>query len=158
MFRKMRRFKQSLSDDDVKSVLKSENRGVLSVLGDDGYPYGVPIDFYFDENENKIYFHCAKSGHKLDAIKACPKASFCVYDSGYKKDGDWAYTVKSVIAFGKVALVEDKEKQYEICLKLCEKFNKGDKYVKKEMKNFSSALLCLEFDIEHMTGKLVHEA
>ena len=75
MFRKMRRFKQELNETECKKILKNEVRGVLSVIGDDGYPYGLPIDYWYDEIENHIYFHGAKEGHKLDAIKKCNKVS-----------------------------------------------------------------------------------
>ena len=82
MFREMRRFKQQISTEKCVEILKNEPRGVLMVLGDDDYPYGIPIDFYYDEREKKIYFHSAKQGHKIDAINRHDKASFCVYDQG----------------------------------------------------------------------------
>ena len=69
MFRKMRRFKQQLTAEECVAILKREKRGVLSVIGDDGYPYGMPLDHYYDEGSGKLYFHCAKAGHKLDAIR-----------------------------------------------------------------------------------------
>lgn len=84
MFRQMRRYKQQLSDNDCIQVLKNEMRGVLAVIGDDDYPYTIPLSFYFSEEENKIYFHGACKGHKIDAIKKCDKASFCVLSNGVK--------------------------------------------------------------------------
>ena len=69
MFREMRRFKQHVSEDECKKILKEENRGVFSVMGDNGYPYTIPINFYYDETDHKIYFHGAKEGHKVDAIR-----------------------------------------------------------------------------------------
>ncbi len=80
MFRKMRRFKQQITEEECMQILEKEPRGILSVLGDDDYPYGVPLDFWYDREENKIYFHGAKSGHKLDAIQKHDKVSFCVMD------------------------------------------------------------------------------
>lgn len=94
MFRKMRRFKQELSKEECMEILKNEPRGVLSVLGDDGYPYGMPVTHWYNEKNGKIYFHGAKSGHKIDAIKNCDKVSFCVYDKGYRKENDWAAEYK----------------------------------------------------------------
>ncbi|SDB03994.1 Pyridoxamine 5'-phosphate oxidase [Pseudobutyrivibrio sp. YE44] len=88
MFRKMRRFKQQVSEAECIDILKSTKRGVLSVIGDDGYPYGMPINHYYCEEDGKIYFHGAKAGHKIDAIKACDKASYCVYNDGFRKEGD----------------------------------------------------------------------
>ncbi|MGN0730784.1 MAG: pyridoxamine 5'-phosphate oxidase family protein [Treponema sp.] len=88
MFRPMRRFKQQITDSECKEILKNEKRGVLSLLGDDGYPYGLPMSHYYVDEDNNIYFHGAKEGHKIDAIKNYDKASFCVYDKGFRmKDG-----------------------------------------------------------------------
>ena len=95
MFREMRRFKQALSPEECIEVLKNEPRGVLSLIGDDGYPYGIPMDHWYCEEDGKLYFHCAREGHKLDALKACSKASYCVYDQGYRKEGEWALNIRN---------------------------------------------------------------
>lgn len=158
MFRKMRRFKQQISNEECIEVLKNTKRGVLSLIGDDGYPYGLPIDHWYCEDDGKIYFHGAKEGHKIDAIKACDKVSFCVYDDGYRKDGEWALNIKSVIIFGRIKLVEDEEKARVICTELVRKFTDDEEYLQKELANAFSRVQCLELDPEHMTGKLVNEA
>ncbi len=158
MFRKMRRFKQQISNEECIGVLKNTKRGVLSLIGDDGYPYGLPIDHWYCEDDGKIYFHGAKEGHKIDAIKACDKVSFCVYDDGYRKDGEWALNIKSVIIFGRIKLVEDEEKARVICTELVRKFTDDEEYLQKELANAFSRVQCLELDPEHMTGKLVNEA
>ena len=113
MFRKMRRFKQQLEQKECIEVLKSQPRGVLSILGEDGYPYGIPIDYWYCEEENRIYFHGAKEGHKIDAIKECDKASFCVYDEGYREEGEWALNIKSVIIFGRIVWLKNRK---NLCL------------------------------------------
>ena len=154
----MRRFKQQTDDAECIKILKNEWRGVLALSGDDGYPYTVPIDFFYDEDDGKIYFHCAKEGHKIDAIEKCDKASFCVTDKGYKKDGDWAYTVTSVVVFGRIKKVTDEAKTRDKVRKLAYKYNPSDEYVDKEWEAAKSRVLCLELSIEHMTGKRVHEA
>ena len=97
MFRDLTRKKQKLSSVECKEIFKQEVRGVLAVNGDDGYPYALPINFYFDEKGNKLYFHSGKVGHKLDAIANSDKVSFCVYDKGYHKDGHWSLNIRSVI-------------------------------------------------------------
>ena len=76
MFRKMRRFKQQLEESECIELLKSEPRGVLSLIGDNGYPYGIPMDHFYCEENGRLYFHCAKEGHKIDALTACDKASY----------------------------------------------------------------------------------
>lgn len=158
MFRTMRRFKQQISDAECIEILKTEKRGVLSLIGDDGYPYGIPLSHFYDERDGKIYFHGAKEGHKIDAIKANPKASFCVMDKGFRKDGEWALNIKSVIVFGKVSLITDIKKAEEICTKLVQKFTDDKEYLEMELKNALARVQCFEFTIEHMTGKLVNES
>lgn len=88
MFRKMRRFKQQITKEECREVLKNAKRGVLSLLGEDGYPYGLPINHWYCEGDGKLYFHGAKEGYKIEAIRKCDKASFCAYDEGYRKEGD----------------------------------------------------------------------
>ena len=158
MFRKMRRFKQQISDEECIEVLRSTKRGVLSLVGDDGYPYGIPIDHWYCEDDGKLYFHGAKEGHKIDAIKSCDKVSYCVYDEGYRKDGDWALNIKSVIVFGRIKLVEDEGKAGEICMAIARKFTDDEEYIQKEMTNAFPRVQCLEITPDHMTGKLVKES
>ena len=92
MFREVRRFKQRLNRDECLEILKQTKRGILSVNGDEGYPYGVPLNHYYDEETGKIYFHGASRGHKVDSIRKDDRVSFCVYDDGYRKEGVWALT------------------------------------------------------------------
>jgi len=158
MFRGMRRFKQQIPDEECVSVLKNEPRGVLSVLGDDGYPYGIPLDHWYCEADGKLYFHCAKEGHKIDAIRACDKVSYCVYDGGYRKEGEWALNIRSVVVFGRMKLVEDIEKAREICSNICRKFTDDEEYLARQLERDMSRVQCLELTPEHMTGKLVNES
>ena len=158
MFRKMRRFKQQITNEECIAVLKTETRGVLSMLGDDGYPYCIPMNHWYCEADGKLYFHGAKEGHKIDAIKKCSKVCYTVFDKGYRKDGEWALNVKSVVVFGKIALVTDEAKSKEICTALCRKFTDDEIYISKELNNSLSRVQCLELTPEHMTGKLVDES
>ena len=154
MFRNMRRFKQQLTDAECEEILRHEPRGVLAVLGDDGYPYAVPLDFVYEDG--KIYFHCAGEGHKIDAIKRCDKASFCVTDAGERPEGQWWRIFRSVIAFGRVRILEDREEVLSRVRSLGLKFA-GPEYVEKELQRDGKRVQCLEFTIEHMTGKRVNE-
>ena len=158
MFREMRRFKQQVSEAECIDILKSTKRGVLSVIGDEGYPYGMPINHYYCEADGKLYFHGAKAGHKIDAIKACDKASYCVYNDGFRKEGDWALNITSVIIFGRIHLVEDDEVALKICSELTKKFTDDQDYLDKEIKNSFCNVQCIELVPEHMTGKLVNES
>jgi len=154
----MRRFKQEISREECIEVLKNEPRGVLSVLGDDDYPYGLPVSHYYDEETGNIYFHCAAVGHKIDAIAKHDKVSFCVMDKGYRKEGDWALNIKSVIAFGRAKLLEDRARVHEVCGMLTRKFTDDPEYLEKELRINGDRVQVVEITVEHMTGKLVNES
>ena len=158
MFRKMRRFKQQISEEECREILKQEPRGVLSLIGDNGYPYGIPMDHWYCEEDGKLYFHGAKEGHKIDAIEKCDKASYCVYDKGFRKEGEWALNIKSVVVFGRLRPIHDVEKSMKICRELCGKFTEDQEYIEHEVKHAGPHVLCLECTPEHMTGKLVNES
>ena len=158
MFRKLTRIKQQISDEECKEILKTELRGVLSVLGDNDYPYGMPLNHFYNEDDGKIYFHSCMTGHKVDAIKKHDKVSFCVMDSGFKKEGEWALNIKSVIVFGRIEIIEDREKIYDIARKLSYKFTDDSKYIEHEVVHAGPRTLMFALVPEHMTGKLVNES
>ena len=158
MFREMRRKKQQLTMEECVEILKQEPRGILSMLGDDGYPYGIPMTHWYCEENGHLYFHGAKEGHKIDAIEKCDKVSFCVHDKGYRKEGEWALNIKSVVVFGRMKVLEDAEVKKKICENLCLKFTEDQEYIKEELRKYLEATWCLELIPEHMTGKLVNES
>ena len=158
MFRPMLRQKQQLSETECLELLKTELRGVLSVLGDEDYPYGIPLNHYYCEEDGKLYFHSGKQGHKLDALRRHPKASFCVYDRGFRREGEWALNIQSVIVFGRVEIVEDHEVALEICRKLSRKFTPDERYIEDEVKSAGHRVLVFALVPEHISGKLVNEA
>lgn len=158
MFREVARKKQQLSKKECIEILKQEKRGVLSVCGDDDYPYGMPMNHFYCEEDGKLYFHSGKHGHKVDAIKANDKVSFCVYDEGYRREGEWSLNIKSVIVFGRLREVKEDERIREIVRSLCAKFTSDTEYVEKEIRESGPRTLYLELIPEHMTGKLVNEA
>ena len=158
MFREMVRFKQALTPEECVEVLKSEKRGVLSVNGDDGYPYCIPINHFYNDEDGKIYFHGGRQGHKIDAIRRHDKVSFCVYDSGFRKEGDWALNIKSVIVFGRVEIVEDEDWAIEVSRRLSRKFTLDEDYIQHEVEKSGPRTLVFALQPEHMTGKLVNES
>ena len=158
MFREMNRKKQQLTDEECRDILKTELRGVLSVNGDDGYPYGLPTNHYYCEEDGKIYFHSGMKGHKVDAIKKDNKVSYCVYDSGFRRDGEWALNVKSVIVFGRIEFVDDREEIYRIARLLSRRFTDDEEYIEKEVEHAGWRTLMFALVPEYMTGKLVNEA
>ena len=158
MFREVVRKKQSLEMPQIIKILNSEKRGVLSVQGDNGYPYGLPMNFWYNEENGCLYFHSGKKGHKIDALSSDDKVSFCVYDEGYRKDGEWALNISSVIIFGRMRIVEDEEKALEIYRKLSFKFTSDIDYIDSEIQKFAKTTLCYELQPEQITGKIVNEA
>lgn len=158
MFREMIRKKQQLTQEECVGILKKEKRGVLSVMGDEGYPYGFPVNLFYNEEDGKLYFHCGKVGHKLDSIKRCDKVSICVYDEGYRNDGEWALNIRSVIVFGRAVIVTDMDRIVDISRKLSYKFTENADYIEDEITKYAGATLLVEITPEHMTGKLVNES
>ncbi len=158
MFREMIRKKQQLTEAECIDILRREPRGVLSVLGDDGYPYGMPMNHYYHEADGKLYFHGGKKGHKIDAIMRNSKASFCVYDPGIREEGEWFLRIRSVIVFGRIEIVEDPQKTYEISRLLSYKFTKDEAYIDHEIRYSGPNTLMFALVPEHMTGKLVKES
>ena len=154
-FREMRRFRQQLTEEECIKILETERRGVLALHGDDDYPYALPLNFIYDGG--KIYFHGAKEGHKADAINRDSKCSFCVHDQGYLKDGDWAYYVKSVIVFGRIRMLEDRDETLRIAEKLGMKYFPTAEDVENDLRKNGPRVQIMELTPDHMTGKLVHE-
>ena len=151
----MRRFKQQLTEENCLSILRTEKRGVLAVLGDDGYPYAVPLDFVY--RDGKLFFHCAREGHKIDAVRACDKASFCVVDQGERKEGDWALWFNSVVCFGRIRVMEDHEAVLAWSRDLSAKFPVTPAETEEDIRRNGPRVAGLELTVEHMTGKRVHE-
>ena len=143
---------------DCIQVLKNETRGVLSVLGDGGYPYGIPMNHWYNEEDGKIYFHTGTMGHRLDALKKCDKVSFCTFDKGCRNEGEWAWIVKSVIVFGRMEIIDDLNTVIDITTKLSHKFTRDEEYIRKEIELHAHRTLLLQLTPEHICGKLVTEA
>ena len=158
MFRELARINNKLPQEECIELLQHQLRGVLSVAGDEGYPYGMPMNHFYNEDDGCLYFHSGMAGHKVDAIRACDKASFCVYDEGYRKDGDWALTIRSVIVFGRIEIVEDYDTMLELSRKLSYKFTDDTDYIEKELVQSGPRTLMFRLRPEHICGKRVHEA
>ena len=158
MFREVARKNKAISRDECIDILKEEKRGILSVIGDDGYPYGMPLNHYYNEDDGMIYFHSGKTGHRTDALRACDKVSFCVYDSGYKNDGEWSLNIRSVIVFGRVVFIEDHDTAIDISRRLSYKFTDDESYIDNEIKRSGRGVMVFAIRPEHITGKLVNEA
>lgn len=154
-FRPMRRFKQQLTVQECETILKDAYRGFLSVHGENGYPYTIPINFLY--KDNRIYFHSALQGHKIDAIKQSAKACFTVINNPVKQENDWWYHVSSVVCFGQVSIVEDHEERMEILKSFGQKYFPEGYDMEKDLKMNAHRAAVLCFSIDHITGKRVKE-
>ena len=153
MFREMRRKNQILSQEESIAILQNGTTGTLAVLGDNDYPYAVPINYFYEDN--KIYFHGAKAGHKIDAIKKHNKVSFCVIAQDDLITEEFTTYFKSVVAFGTARIIEDDAEKRNAMEKLTAKFtpNQPEQKRSETITQQFSALGMIEMTIEHMTGK-----
>ena len=153
MFREMRRKNQLLTLEGSAAVLRRGTSGVLALAGDDGYPYAVPMSYVYDGA--KLYFHCAKSGHKLDAIRRNCRASFCVIDQDQIVPEEYTSHFRSVIVFGAMRILEDDgEKRAAIealALKYAPDNDAADR--NRAIDREWTPLCMLELTIDHITGK-----
>lgn len=157
-WREMRRFKQQLTEEDCLKVLREEWRGVLAMQGENGYPYAIPLDFYYNEEDGKIYFHCAKAGNKIDLLQKDNRVCFTVMDKGFRKEGEWALNIRSVVAVGHVETVEDHDEVIRLVTKLGYKYYPTKEGADREVAMAGNRVNMLAMTIDRMTGKLVNES
>ncbi|MBR1558085.1 MAG: NimIJ family nitroimidazole resistance protein [Prevotella sp.] len=151
-FRQMRRKRQQLSEEESIDILKKGTAGTLALLGDNGYPYALPISYVY--SDGKLYFHSALSGHKIDAIRNCDKASFCVIAQDEIQPKKYTTYYRSVIVFGRIHIIEDENEKLETARLLGNKYNPNDEEsLQKELEHGFARMLMIRFDIEHLTGK-----
>lgn len=152
MFREMRRFKQQLPHGECEEILKKNSSGVLALSGDDGYPYAVPMSYVY--SDGKLWFHSALTGHKVDALRRCPKASFCVIDRDDVIPERYTTEFKSVIVFGTVRELTGEEFLSAI-RQLADKYAplQGTEPREEEIRQSMGRFLMLELTAEHITGK-----
>ena len=151
-FRAMMRKRQQLSEEESVAILKKATAGTLALLGDNDYPYSVPLSYVY--HEGRIYFHSALAGHKVDAIRKCDKASFCVIEQDDVQPEKYTTFFRSVIAFGRIHIIEDEHEKLETARMLGNRYNPNhDEALQKEIEGGLSRMLMIRFDIEHLTGK-----
>ena len=157
MFRDIRKKKNQISTEAAEQLLREARRGILAVNGREGYPYAIPINYYYDREAQKIYFHGARAGHKVEAIRACDKVCFTVYGGEFYKNDHWAPYVQSVLVYGRCRLVEDIAVTEARVRELAMKYYPSAEEVEEEIAKDLRAVQLYEITVEHMTGKQVHE-
>jgi len=151
MMRKIRRKDKEISNDEALDLLVDGEYGVLSTMGGDGQPYGVPLNYAY--GDNCIYFHCALTGHKIDNIEHNPKVSFCVIGDTKVLPSEFATEYVSVVVFGVASEVQGAER-YDALLWILEKYSadyiqEGKDYIDK----MNKVTKVIKIAIAHMSGK-----
>ena len=157
MFREIRRKTKIIDRAVAEALWQSCRRGVLAVNGDDGYPYAVPINYFYDKDAQKIYFHGARIGHKVDSLRACDKVCFTVYGNERIKEETWAPFVQSTVVFGRCHLMKHDVQAMAVLKKLAMKYYPTEQMVEEEIDKAGKAVQMFEIEIEHLSGKEIQE-
>ena len=157
MFRPIRRKKNEISADETKKLLTQARRGVLAVNGDAGYPYAIPVNYYYDGEKQKIYFHGSRVGHKVDSLKKSDKVCFTVFGPETIKAEEWAPFVQSVVVFGRCRLLGELSDTETLLKKFAMKYYPNEELVNEEIAISGKAVQMYEIEIEHFSGKEVQE-
>jgi uncharacterized protein len=156
MFREMRRTKQLLSKEETIQILQTNTSGVLAVTGDNGYPYTVPLSYVY--KDNKLFFHCANEGHKIDSIKRIDKVTFCVIDRDDVVPDKFLTLYRSVIVFGRARILTVDNERQSALESITEKYSSDfmDEGL-REIERDWNRVCVVEIEIEHMTGKVAKD-
>ena len=157
MFRPMRRKNKEIRQEEAIELLLTSKRGVLAVNGDDGYPYAIPVNYYYDKENHQIIFHGAKAGHKVDSLKKSDKVCFTVFGNETIKDEKWAPYLQSVVIFGKCHLVDNKEEMIYLVKQLATKYYPNEELINKEVMSTGMNVQIFVIQIEHLSGKEIQE-
>ena len=157
MFPAMRRAKQALSPQECQAILERGRTCILAVSGAEGYPYAVPLNYVYQDG--KLYFHCAKQGQKLDAIRQNPKVSVCVVDRDEIYPADYTTLFSSVILFGRARILEEEAEKRAAITLFTKKYvpNDPEDYRQYRINRSYQPLCVVEITVEHMTGKQAKE-
>lgn len=158
MFKSIRKKINEIDRSATEALLTSNRQGVLAMNGDNGYPYAIPINYFYDCVGQKIYFHGAKAGHKVESLKASDKVCFTVYGNERIDESEsWAPYVQSVVVFGKCRLLEPGPESIDRLKEFAMKYYPDETLVDEEIARSGRAAQIFEITIEHMSGKQVQE-
>lgn len=157
MFRPLRKKKSALTDAEAKQLLHTARRGTLAVNGDGGYPYAFPINFFYDEAAGALYFHGARVGHKVDALRADDRVCFTVWGNETVRDEAWAPYLQSVVVFGRCRLLPDDAQAVALLKRLAMKYYPSEALIDQAIAASTKPAQMFELTIEHLTGKCAQE-
>ena len=151
-FRSMRRNRQQLSREECERILDRCTSGVLALAGDGGYPYAVPLSYVYADGA--IIFHSAVEGHKVEAIRRDSRCSFCVIEQDEIRPAEFTTYFRSVIAFGRIHILEDANEKVQALRLLGRRYSPGDEHgMQHEIDKSLDHVLLLRLDIDHLSGK-----
>ena len=152
MFREMRLKDQQLDAAEANEIMNRCTNGVLSINGDNGYPYGVPVSYAYADG--RIYFHCAREGYKVDLLKKDPHVSFTVVAQDDIIPEDFNTLYISAIAFGRARLIDDPEEMRKIHGYIIDKYSKGhEESGGRYLDSSISEIYMVEITVDHITAK-----
>ena len=157
MFRPIRRKKREIDTAAAEELLRSSRRGILAVNGDDGYPYAVPVNYFYDRDAQKIYFHGSREGHKADALRKCDKVCFTVYGNETIRKEAWAPYMQSVVAFGRCRMLGPDDETTVRLKQFAMKYYPSEQLADETIARSGKAVQLFEIEIEHLSGKEVQE-
>ena len=158
MFKPIRIKINEIDHSAAEALLQSNRRGILAMNGDNGYPYAIPINYFYDCVGQKIYFHGAKVGHKVELLKASDKVCFTVYGNERIDEAEsWAPYMQSVVVFGKCRLLEPGPESIDRLKEFAMKYYPDETLADEEIARSGRAAQIFEITIEHMSGKQVQE-
>lgn len=158
MFRPMRRRTREISPDQASELLRTERRGIVAVNGEDGYPFAFPINYLYDAEANKIYFHGAKKGLKVESLAKSDKVCFTVMGNERREPAEeWAPYVQSAVVYGRCKAIEDAEPFKDLVKRFALKYYPSADQADAEISKSLKAMALYEISIEHVCGKEVQE-
>lgn len=158
MFKPVRKKINEIDHSAAEALLQSNRRGILAMNGDNGYPYAIPVNYFYDSLAQQIYFHGAKAGHKVDALKTSDKVCFTVYGNERIDETEpWAPYVQSAVVFGRCRLLEAGLESIARLKEFAMKYYPDEDLADDQIARNGKATQMFEITIEHMSGKQVQE-
>jgi nitroimidazol reductase NimA-like FMN-containing flavoprotein (pyridoxamine 5'-phosphate oxidase superfamily) len=154
MFREIKKSGSTMESEESLEILKNGVYGVLSTVGEDGYAYGVPLNYIYDGSS--VFFHCGFNGHKIDNLHFDDKVSFCVVGNNEIAPSILSMRYKSVIVFGRANEAQGEEKREALKL-FIEKYT--PQFRSKGMEHIENSIdgTCVyKIKVEHISGKSRH--
>ena len=153
MIKQARRIQQALSKEEINEVLLRNSSGVLSLIDENGNPYGVPLNYVFVKN--KLIFHTLKIGYKIDLINKNENCAFTIIDKDDIVEKDYTSLYQSVIIQGTIKVISDPQLIIGYINSFTDKFVHNDNLDERSkiIERTMNRLVILELTINQISGK-----